>query len=166
MTALHSRTFTDYEDEDYEEGEEGGEETEAEGEPSEAKVEVTSTPHPEDIRAPAESHPSKVPENEGDDEEEGEEDAEENEIPDEGQTILHSVKEDPTTSTTTTTAAPQIIDLCQSGNGGCDHNCRFVADDPQGFVECSCFAGFTLDPANGRTCHGESLLYFSFRLCF
>lgn len=62
----------------------------------------------------------------------------------------------------TTTAQPPppavIVDLCQSGNGGCDHNCRFVHADSEsaGRVECSCYAGFVLNDGDQRTCHGES----------
>lgn len=58
-----------------------------------------------------------------------------------------------------TTSAP-IIDLCELNNGGCDHNCHFHREDgPSGRVECSCFAGFTLNAADGRSCQGESHSY-------
>lgn len=68
----------------------------------------------------------------------------------------HRPEEEHPEPTSTTSAAP-VADLCALNNGGCDHNCRFHEEEGQ--VECSCFAGFTLNAADGRTCQGESHSY-------
>lgn len=134
------------EEEDYEEGEE----TEAEEEsPATPKSTAKETQGREE-NSVLEQEESKPDQSQGGEEgEDGEEDEEDdNEVE---KSEVHPV--------TTTTEAP-VVDLCQVNNGGCDHNCRFSREDvdPQsrGLVECSCFAGFTLDSGDGRTCHGES----------
>lgn len=45
---------------------------------------------------------------------------------------------------------------CELNNGGCDHSC-VTAKDETGYerIECSCYAGFTLNEADGRTCQGK-----------
>ena len=46
---------------------------------------------------------------------------------------------------------------CALANGGCQHSCHEVglaADSGTAVVQCSCRAGFRLDPHDHRTCHG------------
>jgi hypothetical protein len=50
---------------------------------------------------------------------------------------------------------------CGPDRGGCDHECRVVAD-PERRIECSCYSGFLLDELNKRTCHGEYFLLYYF----
>lgn len=148
FTCLVSPVNIEYEDEDYEEGEE----TEAEEEASENNVEPKEPPRREDNSVHVdESEPDVDPAREEHPEAEEEEDEMDNEI------IPKSEMTDPEVTTTTSPPAP-VVDLCQLGNGGCDHNCRFVKEDhdPEGRVECSCFSGFNLNAEDGRTCHGES----------
>ena len=141
--SLQRRFIADYEDEDYEEGEETEAEEEREGQP----------PRREENSVIDESETT------GHHKEE-----EEQEVSEKTDTELdpHAGEKESPTSTTTSSPVhvppPHPVDLCLVGNGGCDHNCRFTTDDSSsgGRVECSCFSGFELSPADGRTCHGES----------
>lgn len=144
----------DYEEGDYEEGDE----TEAEEEeekPSAAKEPSRESnsvlAQPEDNEP---SHKENDPERNREEEEEEEQTEEDNEIPTEE---TENRVENHHHHTTTSTSAP-IVDLCQTENGGCDHKCQFIRDpeDHAGRIECSCYPGFNLDEADGRTCHGES----------
>lgn len=136
----------EYEDEDYEEGEGEEEEDNAETEKPLRREENSVTA--DETEPEVQPSQEKVPDNE----EEEDEDEDEQEIPEVHKTDSEVVE-------VTTKAAP--VDLCQTANGGCDHNCHFVREenDPEGGrVVCSCFSGFTLDDGDGRTCHGESLV--------
>lgn len=148
LITFNNNNLIDYdgeEEEDYEEGEE----TEAEEEsPATPKSTAKETQGREE-NSVLEQEESKPDQSQGGEEEDGDEDEEDdNEVE---KSEVHPV--------TTTTEAP-VVDLCQVNNGGCDHNCRFSREDvdaqSRGLVECSCFAGFTLDSGDGRTCHGES----------
>lgn len=134
----------EYEDEDYEEGEGEEEEDNAETEKPLRREENSVTA--DETEPEVQPSQEKVPDNEED------EDEDEQEIPEVHKTDSEVVE-------VTTKVAP--VDLCQTANGGCDHNCHFVREenDPEGGrVVCSCFSGFTLDDGDGRTCHGESLV--------
>lgn len=144
-------SFTDYEDEDYEEGEEN----EGEEEPSEKPVEPTETTRREDNSVLVEeSEPDVDPAKK--DATESVEDVEE----EDSNLVVEKIDQEVQETTTSTTTRAPVIDLCQVGNGGCDHNCLFQIEDnnPEGRVECSCFSGFDLNTADGRTCYGESLV--------
>lgn len=54
--------------------------------------------------------------------------------------------------------APRVLDdNCGSDNGGCDQKCERVLypGENQPRLQCSCGEGFSLDPNDYSTCHGE-----------
>lgn len=44
---------------------------------------------------------------------------------------------------------------CSAYNGGCDHECEVIDDTNGPRINCKCFSGYTLDPTDGKRCHGK-----------
>jgi len=69
------------------------------------------------------------------------------------------VDDDDEKSTTESAKPPRNLTRpCDADRGGCDHECQMVQheedpDNPR--IQCSCYAGFTLDEYDGRRCHGK-----------